>query len=803
MRAPVPLLLVVGVVVGVVTSVASLAAAALIIAAASIGLVVPEPSRRWVILVALVAAGVVFGARARDAALESTLVTSLGPLLDDRFAPPVWLEGRVVDDGAMSGDAALVSIDVARARVGSEWRPVSGRATISIGGQSASQAVASWTRGRRLAAPVLVRRPQIWLNFGGPSERWQRLRRTADITGTVKSASLVEVHAGSRASETGAAIRRFVRREIRRSVGPISGESAAVIVAILIGDRTSLDPATVRQLQRAGTYHVIAISGGNIAIVVVASLFLLRLLFRSRRVVAILTTVFVLGYGAVVGDQASVERAVAAAVVVLALQGAGWAAPAWRIFLIALLLVVAIDPMTVIDAGAWLSFGATLGILLLARPVAEWLRRGRTLGRTANAMLILFAATVAAELALLPVGAAVFAQVSLAGLLLNFVAIPAMALVQMAGLAIVALCSFSSSAANVAAHVAHVGVSAIVGSANVLDFLPWLSWQTPPVSIAWTIAYYAAAALAILGRIRIYRVTFAGVAALSLLVIVLSPVWPARGGPPNGWLRVTFLDVGQGDAILVQFPAGQSLLVDAGGSATGFDIGSRVVRPALWARGARQLDWLAVTHGDIDHAGGALSLVNDLGPREVWEGVPVGRNAVMQQLRAAAQTGGAAWARLVAGQSLEVGSAVVEVLNPPIPDWERPITRNDDSIVLRLSFGDVAVMLTGDIGVAAERELWLESRPRLRLLKAPHHGSRTSSSPALVGGWLPQAVIVSVGRGNSFGHPAPDVLARYAQYGVDVFRTDRDGAIAVETDGREVRLSTATGRKWLLTAVGR
>jgi len=195
--------------------------------------------------------------------------------------------------------------------------------------------------------------------------------------------------------------------------------------------------------------------------------------------------------------------------------------------------------------------------------------------------------------------------------------------------------------------------------------------------------------------------------------------------------------------------------------------------------------------------------VNELSPREVWEGVPVEKNAAMQQTRIATHALGAAWRRLTAGENFEAGSATVEVLNPPTPDWERPATRNDDSIVMRLAFGDVSVLLTGDISAAVERNLALATRQRLRLLKAPHHGSRTSSSVALIREWLPQAVIVSVGRANTFGHPAPDVLARYEQFGVDVFRTDRDGAISIETDGREVRLRTAAGRVWRLTAVGR
>jgi competence protein ComEC len=319
----------------------------------------------------------------------------------------------------------------------------------------------------------------------------------------------------------------------------------------------------------------------------------------------------------------------------------------------------------------------------------------------------------------------------------------------------------------------------------------------------WIAGYYGAAMVAVLTTLRTLRHSAIVIAAMCLAVIVCAPILPSHAGPRNGWLRVTFLDVGQGDSILVQFPTGQSMLVDAGGSATGFDIGTRVVRPAVWALGVRRLDWLAVTHGDIDHAGGALAIVNELAPREVWEGVPVAKNVAMQQTRIATHAQGAAWMRLAAGENFEAGSASVEVLNPPAPDWERPNTRNDDSLVMRVSFGDVSVMLTGDISAAVERGLPLATRQRLRILKAPHHGSRTSSSAALVGEWLPQAVVVSVGRGNTFGHPSPEVVARYDRYGVDVFRTDKDGAIALETDGREVDLKTATGRRWRLTAVGR
>lgn len=810
---PLPLLVVVGIVCGVVVSPALVSVAAAVsiaMALASLAIALPRPTRVVVGAGALCLAAVALGAHARDERLSAPLVDALDPLLDDRFAPPVWLEGRIADDASVSGGAALVSIDVARLRIADTWRLTSGRATLAIGGESAAAGVTQWTRGRRLVAPVLVRRPQMWHNFGGAGERWQRLRQTSDVTGSVKSAALVDVAPGSRLAELGAAIRRRVRHDITRVLGPERAESAGVIVAILIGDRSSLGAETTQSLQRAGTYHVIAISGGNIAMVVATCLLGFRLVLRSRRAIALLTIAVVLGYGGLVGDQASVERAVAAAIIVLGVHAVGWCVPAWRVLLLAAMAVLLVDPLTAVDAGAWLSFGATLGIVLFARPIAAAVtnRFGGARGRVADLIITMCAATVAAELALVPISAAVFSQVSLAGVALNLIAIPAMAVVQFAGLAILAVARVAPWAASLSGGVGHWGVLAILRSADLLRVAPWLAWATPPPWLGWapwTLAYYAALAMTLGARGRRAARWIAGV---SLIAIAGAPWGPAGGGPPAGWLRVTFLDVGQGDGILAQFPTGQSLLVDTGGSATGFDIGLRVVRPALWALGVRRPDYLAVTHGDIDHAGGALSLLDAMRPREVWEGVPVPANSAMTRLRAAAHARGVTWARLAAGQSFEFGSVGIRVINPPVPDWERRVTRNDDSLVLSVTFGDVGVLLTGDISAAVEEALPLEplmapGQPRLRLLKAAHHGSRTSSSDALVGRWLPQAVVVSVGRGNTFGHPAPEVLARYDRDGVDVFRTDRDGAVSLETDGRVVVVRTASGRTWRLSAVGR
>jgi competence protein ComEC len=209
----------------------------------------------------------------------------------------------------------------------------------------------------------------------------------------------------------------------------------------------------------------------------------------------------------------------------------------------------------------------------------------------------------------------------------------------------------------------------------------------------------------------------------------------------------------------------------------------------------RRLDYLALTHGDPDHVGGAAAIIREFRPREVWEGIPVPRFAPMRALRTQTQAMGNRWANLHTGDQLTVEGVQVLVRHPAREEWERQRVRNDDSLVLELRWRDVSILLTGDIGRDVERTLAmsLPSAP-LRILKVPHHGSLTSSTAEFLDAVGPDVAIVSVGRGNHFGHPVPAVLQRYADAGAAIFRTDQDGAVTVDTDGTSIDIRTFTGR---------
>ena len=388
------------------------------------------------------------------------------------------------------------------------------------------------------------------------------------------------------------------------------------------------------------------------------------------------------------------------------------------------------------------------------------------------------------------------------------VAVPLMGLAQVAGLVVVPLALVSSPLASAAGWVAHVGAGGLVWSADLVRFVPRLTYRVAPARLTVVIIYYGAVVawwtlwrrrssdLATPIRIGALRST-AAVAVIAALWILVDPrtIAASRG---DGRLHVTFIDVGQGDAIFVRFPLGSTLLVDTGGLAfaSSFDIGDRVVAPVIRTAGFARLDFLALTHGDPDHVGGAPSIVREFRPREVWEGIPVPRSEPLTALRTQAQAMGARWANVYNGDRTIADGVEIAARHPRVAEWERQKIRNDDSLVLDLRWRDVSVLLTGDIGREVERTLGATVPPaRLRIVKVPHHGSLTSSTAEFVRALRPAVAVVSAGRGNHFGHPVPEVLERYREVGAEIFRTDKDGAVTVDTDGMSMEVQAFTGRR--------
>lgn len=746
--------------------------------------------------------------RATHAPLRSALVAVGGPrAVSDAPGDPVTLIGTLAADASPSESGVRLSIDVARViGDGREYRAAGG-VLLTVAGDAQVSHVEAWRRGRTVRLPAQLRRPSRYLNPGARDDEAALALRGTTLVGSVKSAMLVQVvELGGALAEAAAELRWRIRQVVDSRVGVHSVRSAAIVRAILLGDRAGLDDATEERLQEAGTYHVIAISGGNIA-VLAAVLMAIAVLVGLRPGVAHLAVAVTLaGYAFLVGGGASVMRATQMAVLYLVAHAVDHRAKPYNAIGASAGVTSALDPLAVRDAGAWLTYGATVAILA-GTPFL--LARLRAASLAIRAPAGLFAASVSAELALFPVSALVFSRVTAAGLLLNFAAIPLMSAVQAGGMVLVGAAALVPAAAPAVGWLTHLAAWALVESARLVDVMPWTVARVPAPAPGVLAGYYAGWAVWFAAR-RASPERPAGRAVLACArraaaaALVVSGAWivftPNLRFGRTAFLEATFIDVGQGAATLVRFPSGHALLVDAGGAGAGrFDVGRRVVEPAVWAAGVHRLTHVVATHGDADHIGGAPSIVADLRPLEVWEGVPVPPEPLLQELIGSAARTGAAWRTIQRGDRIRFGKADVIAWNPEPPEWERQRVRNDDSAVVEVRFGDVSILLTGDVETPAEAGIARLIGPAgVRVMLAPHHGSATSSTRAFLEAAAPDLAVISAGRGNRYGHPHAAVLDRYRAVGARILRTDLDGAVTLRTDGCVVEVKTFTGRSLTL-----
>ncbi len=757
----------------------------------------------WLILALVLASCALAGCILMQRALATAIVPSLRLALDHRFggflvedhdgprhSQPVLARVVLREDAGRRDGFVSLRVAVTALQDAAGWTTVEGGAALSVSGDVPARVLESWHEGVTLEMPVTFRRPARFLNDGVPNDELARALSGTSVLGTVKSRRLVEqVHEGGWLDRTAAGARRRIRHTVASAVGHDDPVSGAVVTAVLIGDDSGLPDDLRERWQMAGTYHVLAISGGNIAVVVLLAMGCGLSTGRSPRVAACLALLVLAGFAIVVTSGVSVRRATLMAALHLVARAIDHRTSSWHVLAVAVAAMVVADPLSLRDAGFLLTCGATLALIGSVR------RAGPASAPTLLRWLVLSVwATLAVEAVVFPIGLWFFGRVSLAGIPLNIVAVPLMTVAQVAGLACVALDAVGGGV-RAAGWVAQHAVSVLDWCTTISQGVPGLVWLAPRPAVPLLVVYYMALGAWWAGP----RAATVAAGALALCTAAVLAVGPARlttAWQQTSGLHVTVLDVGQGESLLVETDQGR-LLVDAGGRpfGEGTEIGRRVVVPAIWARGATSLDALLITHADPDHVGGAGAVFDALAVGALWLGVDVPNHLPTRELRDRAVALRVPVIHQRDGRRAAWGGARIRVLHPPEPDWERRRVRNDDSVVLEIVYGDVAVLLAGDISAEVERRILSSLTPApIRVLKVAHHGSRTSSTAALVEGWRPDVALVSCGRGNTFGHPAPEVLARLTAAGATVLRTDADGQIMLWTDGRQVRARTYRGR---------
>jgi len=422
-------------------------------------------------------------------------------------------------------------------------------------------------------------------------------------------------------------------------------------------------------------------------------------------------------------------------------------------------------------------------------------------------LLELFLITLVAELVMALPMALYFHRATLFALPTNIFSIPMVALLAPLALVTFLLSLVSAWLAAIPAAATAFILHGINGLIAGISHLRAMDWRVPAPSPA-VIAVAMVGWMTCCWLVRRSR-SGALLTAATVPVIAALLLWPERPLFTPNALEVTAIDVGQGDALLVVSPEGHAMLIDAGGpvgrpgspsgtvASNSFDIGEDVVSPYLWSRRVRRLDTVVLTHAHSDHMGGMPAVLRNFRPRELWVGIDPGSAAYAALLEEAASLG-IAVRHLHAGDETAWSGTRIAVLAPSPTYANHGPPANNDSLVLRVDYGAASALLEGDAEAPSERSMLAagEIAP-VTLLKVGHHGSRTSTTPEFFAAAAPRVAVISVGRGNTFGHPREEVIDRVAAARIPLYRTDRfglaqflltkDGAIhEIEMDGSEV-----------------
>lgn len=647
-------------------------------------------------------------------------------------------------------------------------------------------------RGDRTRVVVQLSPVRAFRNIGLLDPRPSLARSGAVLGGSVLALDVVEHGSG-----LGHAIDRARAHARARIMASFSPAAVPLARALVLGE-SDLDPEDDAAFKHSGLAHLLAVSGTHLvfavlALVRAANFLLVRLeplaaRFDVARFSAAPAALLALLYADYAGGSGSAWRAAWMLAVVLGVRALGGCPSGPRALALSIASGAVVDPFAAFDLSFALSVAATGGLLLIGRgferrikPLAAWLRP----------LLLAIGATVSAMLPCLPLLSLIGPQQTLAGVFANVLAGPVGEVVALPLCLLHALLEPWPRLETGVGMVASGALLVVRALAHGSAALRALAFELPTPT-AWQLAVIAAGVVVWLGARRRWRLVVLAALGVAELVARLQ-------GAPRGRLRLSFLDIGQGDGILVDLPDGEAMLIDAGGIVgSTVDPGARVVVPLLRERRRRRLDVVVLSHPHPDHFLGLRAVLSELDVGELWDTGQYGSHgpAPYRELIEIAERRGVPirGPKELCDTERRYGAAKLEVLHP-CPGVEPLRGPNDNSFVIRLSFGEHRVLLTGDAEHEEERDIVARWRGgSVDLLKVGHHGSRTSSNTELLTIIKPRQAVISSGVGNRFGHPHDAALERLRASGAEILRVDQLGSVIWQSDGHDIEVTSFAGR---------
>jgi competence protein ComEC len=672
-----------------------------------------------------------------------------------------------------------------------------------------------------------LKTPHNFNNPGGFDYEKHLRHRSISVRGFIQEPAEIVVLRENQGDIFRSHLERFrgkLKKIIRENSPSPEGE---IIQAMILGDQRDIPKDVMEKFNKTGTTHIIAISGFNIGIVALFSLFIVRsimkfsayllLTYNINAISTMVALIPVVMYTFIAGMGMSVVRATIMAVVFMMAIIAGKERNLYNTLAFAAFVILAISPHALFDISFQLSFVAVWFILYITPRFTAWIPKisGETRSqhtlfttKTLRNILVFFVVSVSATIGTLPLIVFYFNRVSTVVLLANLLVVPVMGVIAIPlCTAIILAAMFSSALASLFVYISNFFIWLSVTMVDYLASLPGSFFFMSTPSLTEIILYYGF----IITGIKVidcrnatknqenecsaeknhsmYRAAFIIVSMLLLMdAIYLNTRDMFREN-----MRVSTIDVGQGIATLIEFPRGTRMLVDGGGFSEGsFDTGKYIVAPYLWHERIRRIDIVVMTHPHPDHLNGLIYILSHFGVGEVWSnGESVDSEAYREFMSIIHDKG---IHHVIVSETtgrIEINNALIDIMNPQNSNEKKNESgkkfedENNRSIVMKITFGNTRFLLPGDISGPTENRLVNSNHDiRSEILFVPHHGGFSSSTPSFLAKVKPAIAVVSCGHANIYKLPHPHVLQRYASCGAKVYRTDIHGAVSIETDGK-------------------